>query len=931
MTRQMSLQGKIRSESSLPIPFALYDDDPSYRELSSYTTPSPRRYPPLPSAQGDPVIFTDNPFSESLPSTPNTTRSPDTTRYIFRLLEGYIISCFSNVECLNASFQANRPQAIKAASESDVVEPCVALGTVKRTTLETPLPEMDAKTLLVGDFVENGMWWTGRSQLQHHQTRRLPEDNWEGKMNSRSPRVNWMDVNEWYRTVVYVGHSWRERLQALRDNDSLTQAATEWLGRITPELEKQIDREMTDACAHVQWTLLKATEDLLRRPKRPLKTIKDSRFLLLLLSNPLLYASDVHESLNVFSMEAMTNRDQVPAPRRPSITPQKHLMNAQKSPSTRNESVGRHSGITKCILGLLSNLPIDCHQYLVNCFSRFSEPQFQSLVDLIGSFVAYRLSRQYGRNHSNSRDLSGGLIPNISGLGAGTSAHLHAALGIARPPNPNEKPEIGVLYCEDWQIKAAARVMSLLFSANRLGSSRHQEGYREQQILPISAFYNTRLDYSDLVADFEMWESRRGKFSFCQYPMFLSIWAKIKIMEHDAHRQMEIKAREAFFNSIMTRKASNQYLVLKIRRDCLVEDSLTGVSEVVGQGQEEIKKGLKIEFEGEEGLDSGGLRKEWFLLLVREVFDQDHGLFVYDEESHYCYFNANSFETSDQFFLVGVLLGLAIYNSTILDVALPPFAFRKLLASAPNYTGPETSSLRPAARYTLKDLAEFRPLLAGGLKQMLEFDGNVEDTYCRDFVAVVERYGQREQVPLCHNGENRAVTNENRREFVDLYIRYLLDVSVARQYEPFKRGFFTVCGGNALSLFAPEEIELLVRGSDEPLDIATLRTVAIYDGWESGKHPAEEPVVIWFWEAFLAANAREQRKLLSFITASDRIPAMGATSLVIKITCLGDHSQRFPIARTCFNMLGLYRYASNEVLKDKLWTAVIESEGFGMK
>ena len=88
---------------------------------------------------------------------------------------------------------------------------------------------------------------------------------------------------------------------------------------------------------------------------------------------------------------------------------------------------------------------------------------------------------------------------------------------------------------------------------------------------------------------------------------------------------MEIQAREAWFNSIMTAKTLSQYLVLRIRRDCLVEDSLKGVSEVVGAGGEEIKKGLRIEFKGEEGIDAGGLRKEWFLLLVRDVFNPEHG------------------------------------------------------------------------------------------------------------------------------------------------------------------------------------------------------------------------------------------------------------------------------------------------------------------
>ena len=45
----------------------------------------------------------------------------------------------------------------------------------------------------------------------------------------------------------------------------------------------------------------------------------------------------------------------------------------------------------------------------------------------------------------------------------------------------------------------------------------------------------------------------------------------------------------------------------------------------MGTGGEEIKKGLRIEFRGEEGIDAGGLRKEWFLLLVRDVFNPEHG------------------------------------------------------------------------------------------------------------------------------------------------------------------------------------------------------------------------------------------------------------------------------------------------------------------
>jgi E3 ubiquitin-protein ligase HECTD2 len=306
-------------------------------------------------------------------------------------------------------------------------------------------------------------------------------------------------------------------------------------------------------------------------------------------------------------------------------------------------------------------------------------------------------------------------------------------------------------------------------------------------------------------------------------------------------------------------------------------------------------------------------------------------MFSYDEDSQFCYFNPNSFETTDQFFLVGVVLGLAIYNSTILDVALPPFAFRKLLAAGPVPAPGATSHSKPSMTYSLEDLAEYRPALANGLRQLLEFEGDVESIFCRDFVAEIERYGQKFQVPLCHDGENKPVTNSHRREFVDLYVRYLLDTSVARQFEPFKRGFFTVCGGNALSLFRPEEIELLIRGSDEPLDITSLRAVSVCENWGMLNAAEKEPVIQWFWQSFQSADPKGQRKLLSFITGSDRIPAMGATNLVIKLSCLGDDSMRFPVARTCFNMLSLYRYSSRQKLESMLWTAVNESEGFGLK
>ena len=869
----------------------------------------------------------------------------------FRPLENYLAACFSSVECFELSFLSTKPhRPFRVVSELTVLGKCMTPGPEVRLTQETSAPDLEAKALFLSDLAGTGTCWTGRSLSEQPQTHgnaaRTAEKDSEVKNNFKSPCINWEELDEWYHMFICLGRSWREFLSE-KEKAMLVTASSKDIGHI--------EDYFVEACSRLQQTLLSLTENLLRRPGRPLKTPEDCRFLFILLRNPLLYIHNPDDAKQSAvaksgvaadqSQNTSTTQPLNASSRQPSVSDLQRL-------STWRGNTNKYSDIIKRILGLTSNVPSDCHHHFISWFSRFSEMHFQKIVELVGSFVTYRLTKHNGRKQSSSHDPHRCLKPRVSGPSPGSEAQLHSALGVPSTTKSSDRNVFGVPYCEDWQIKAAARVMSLLFFANdqhssqrhentnssspaatrsRTGSAAYNQAHHHRQGLPINSFYNTLLDRLDLIADFDVWESRSGKFSFCQYPMFLSIWAKIRILEHDARRQMETKARKAFFDSIMSRKAINQYLVLKVRRDCLVEDSLRSVSEVVGTGQGEIKKGLRIEFIGEEGLDSGGLRKEWFLLLVREVFDPENGLFTYDDDSHYCYFNPGTFETSDQFYLVGALLGLAIYNSTMLDVALPPFAFRKLLASAPSYTGLATSASRPSSGYTLEDLAEFRPVLAKGLRQLLEFDGDVKETFCRDFIVIVERYGQREEVPLCANGGNRAVTNTNRHEFVELYVKYLLDTSVTRQYEPFKRGFFTVCGGNALSLFRPEEIELLVKGSDEPLDVATLRAVAIYDGWGKSNSEPDEAVVDWFWDTFEKASPKDQRKLLRFITSSDRIPAMGAINLVLKITCLGDHCCRFPIARTCFNMLGLYRYCERIVLENKLWRAVTESEGFGMK
>ncbi|KAH8899525.1 HECT-domain-containing protein [Thozetella sp. PMI_491] len=857
--------------------------------------------------------------------------SPDSqAKHMFKQLEVYAASSFSSFQCLNSSFSTHGLPISGRPRGDSARKPTIPQPEPRK---EVPsdnysIADLDPKLLLLGDFAENGSWWTGqegRRPPARTASHRSQEGHPPGTM--KSPHVDWTGLDEWYMTVIEAARTWPQVYADLIEKD-MSLAATD--SRL-----REIEAQILAGQEHVQRTLLKATENLLKRPGRPISEPHELRFLLIIAENPLLYSSD-----KLF-------KGQYAHPELPGGSGSGSGSAARGSGPVS----GKHSGIIKRILGLMSNSSVDCRAHLEAWFTRYPQSRFVRFKDLVSGFLNYRLIRENEKIHEVKVDVTGGLIPSMS-MGR-SPASLHAALeqsaGSSRPSGSGMKKAKEAppktVYQENWQIRAAAKVMGLLFEANNTGCLRRTSGAAPEglastsrdlvqargQRLATSDFYMTLLDDSDLVADFEAWEQKRGKFSFCQFPFLLSIWAKIQILEHDAKRQMHNKARDAFFDSILTNRRIEQYLVISVQRECLVRDSLEAVSQVISNGGEDIKKGLRVNFAGEEGVDAGGLRKEWFLLLIREVFNPEYGMFVYDEDSQYCYFNPNSFEPSAQYNLVGVVFGLAIYNSTILDVAFPPFAFRKLLMAAPAPAGPTGSQARPIMNYTLDDLGEYRPRLAQSLRDLLEYDGDVESAFCLDFTVGLDRYGAQEAIPLCPGGEHRPVTNANRREFVDLYVRYLLDTSVAKQFEPFKRGFFTVCGGNALSLFRAEEIELLVRGSDEPLDIGSLKVAAQYENWGVPDPAHREPTVMWFWETFERASPQDQRKLLSFITGSDRIPAMGAASLPIRISCLGEDCGRFPLARTCFNMLSLWRYRTRERLEATLWRAVKESEGFGLK
>jgi len=72
-----------------------------------------------------------------------------------------------------------------------------------------------------------------------------------------------------------------------------------------------------------------------------------------------------------------------------------------------------------------------------------------------------------------------------------------------------------------------------------------------------------------------------------------------------------------------------------------------------------------------------------------------------------------------------------------------------------------------------------------------------------------------------------------------------------------------------------------------------------------------------------------KRKLLEFVTASDRVPVGGMRNLQFTIQRNGVDDGWLPTSYTCYGILLLPDYSSKEVMREKLKTALENSRGFG--
>uniref|UniRef100_A0A4W6ENW0 E3 ubiquitin-protein ligase n=1 Tax=Lates calcarifer TaxID=8187 RepID=A0A4W6ENW0_LATCA len=324
------------------------------------------------------------------------------------------------------------------------------------------------------------------------------------------------------------------------------------------------------------------------------------------------------------------------------------------------------------------------------------------------------------------------------------------------------------------------------------------------------------------------------------------------------------------FRFLCHSNALPSHVKISVSRQTLFEDSFQQIMNVKPY---DLRRRLYIIMRGEEGLDYGGIAREWFFLLSHEVLNPMYCLFEYAGKNNYCLqINPASSINPDHltyFRFIGRFIAMALYHGKFID--------------------------------TVK----------------LNKENNLEECGVELYFAQdMEILGKVSTHQLKDDGENELVTEENKEEYISLLTDWRFTRGVEEQTKAFLDGFNEVVPLEWLRYFDEKELELMLCGMQE-IDLTDWQKNTIYRHYTKNSKQ-----IHWFWQV-----QTHTAQLMSFCFA-ELIGSNGPQKFCIDK--VGKETW-LPRSHTCFNRLDLPPYRSLEQLREKLLFAIEETEGFGQE
>ncbi|KAF7064261.1 hypothetical protein CFC21_070622 [Triticum aestivum] len=387
-------------------------------------------------------------------------------------------------------------------------------------------------------------------------------------------------------------------------------------------------------------------------------------------------------------------------------------------------------------------------------------------------------------------------------------------------------------------------------------------------------------------------------------------------------RLIDFDNKRAYFRSKIKHQHDHHHSPVRIsvRRAYILEDSY---NQLRMRSPQDLKGRLTVHFQGEEGIDAGGLTREWYQLLSRVIFDKGALLFTTVGNDLTFQPNPNSVYQTEHlsyFKFVGRVVGKALFDAQLLDVHFTRSFYKHILG----------------AKVTYHDIEAIDPAYYRNLKWMLENDiSDVLDlTFSMDADEEKLILYEKAEVTDCElipGGRNIRVTEENKHEYVDRVAEHRLTTAIRPQINAFMEGFNELIPRELISIFNDKEFELLISGLPD-IDLDDLKANTEYSGYSIAS-----PVIQWFWEIVQGFSKEDKARFLQFVTGTSKVPLEGFSALQgisgpqrFQIHKAYGSTNHLPSAHTCFNQLDLPEYTSKDQLQERLLLAIHEAnEGFG--
>ncbi|EAS04336.2 kinesin motor domain protein (macronuclear) [Tetrahymena thermophila SB210] len=319
-----------------------------------------------------------------------------------------------------------------------------------------------------------------------------------------------------------------------------------------------------------------------------------------------------------------------------------------------------------------------------------------------------------------------------------------------------------------------------------------------------------------------------------------------------------------------------------------------------------VTEQFEIVFKDENGVDAGGLSREFYTIVLKDFLDPYKGFFCPSSNGITTQPSPNSNIIPDHllhFKYAGRLIAKSILDSFVCEIDLTRSFLKQILGK----------------ELYINDLEDIDPDLAKNLMWIL--DNDVSNLYL-DFTYTHNDFGKQQIIELKPNGSHIEVNEENKKEYVKLLAQYRMVKQIEPQIKAFQQGFYEVIPYKAIKIFTVRELGFKLSG-EKKIDLEDLKQNLNYQTYTK-----DSDQIKWLFEILEEYNQEQRAGFLFFVTGSFRVPFGGFSNYKLTISKLND-TQSLPVAHTCSKEMELPFYESKEIMKEKFEIAFTEGvKGF---